>query len=44
MITPAESKAARKLLGWLQSDVAARLGVGKDAIGDFERRHRLSLA
>jgi transcriptional regulator with XRE-family HTH domain len=43
MITPAEAKAARTLLGWSQSDVNARVGVGKDAIGDFERRDRLSL-
>jgi ribosome-binding protein aMBF1 (putative translation factor) len=37
-ITPAECKAARKLLGWSQEHLATRLLIGQDTIGDFERR------
>jgi transcriptional regulator with XRE-family HTH domain len=40
-ITPAECKAARKLLGWSQDYVATKLRVGKQAIRKFESRERL---
>jgi ribosome-binding protein aMBF1 (putative translation factor) len=40
-ITPAECKAARKLLGWSQDYVATKLLVGKQAIRKFESRERL---
>jgi transcriptional regulator with XRE-family HTH domain len=41
-ITPAECKAARKLLGWSQEEVATMLLIGQDTIGGFERRERRS--
>jgi transcriptional regulator with XRE-family HTH domain len=40
VITPAECKAARKLLGWAQSKLAEMLFVGEGTIGQFERRQR----
>jgi len=42
MITPAECKAARNLLGWSQPELAKMLFVGGTAIGEFERRRRRS--
>jgi transcriptional regulator with XRE-family HTH domain len=36
MITRDQLRAARKLLGWSQSDLAARIGIGAAAISDFE--------
>ena len=36
MITPAQAKAARKLLGWSRIDVALRLDVGKRTIAVLE--------
>jgi transcriptional regulator with XRE-family HTH domain len=42
VITPAESKAARKLLGWSQHDLATKLLIGQNSISAFERRERLS--
>jgi transcriptional regulator with XRE-family HTH domain len=41
-VTPAECKAARKLLGWSQEELATMLLVGQDSIGGFERRERRS--
>jgi transcriptional regulator with XRE-family HTH domain len=41
-ITPAECKAARKLLGWSREELATMLLIGQDTIGDFERRERRS--
>jgi DNA-binding transcriptional regulator YiaG len=41
-ITPAECKAARKLLSWSQEDMAIMLLIGQDTIGGFERRERRS--
>jgi transcriptional regulator with XRE-family HTH domain len=40
-ITPAECKAARKLLGWSQDHVATKLRIGKQAVRKFESRERL---
>jgi hypothetical protein len=37
MITPAGSKAARRLLKWSKIDVAVRLDVSKRAIAAWER-------
>ena len=42
MITPAESKAARRLLGWTQESVAARMLISSHALGKFESRERMS--
>lgn len=39
-ITPALVKAARALLGWTQTDLAAHAGVGHSTIADFERGSR----
>jgi hypothetical protein len=33
MITPAEAKVARKLLGWSQEELAGMLFIGHDAVG-----------
>jgi transcriptional regulator with XRE-family HTH domain len=41
-ITPAECKAARKLMGWSQPKLAEMLFVPGTVIGEFERRRRLS--
>jgi transcriptional regulator with XRE-family HTH domain len=41
-ITPAECKAARKLFGWSQEELATMLLIGQDTIGGFERRERRS--
>jgi ribosome-binding protein aMBF1 (putative translation factor) len=40
-ITPAECKAARKLLGWSQKKLATKLLIDEGSISSFERRHRL---
>jgi ribosome-binding protein aMBF1 (putative translation factor) len=40
-ITPAECKAARKLVGWSQRDLATKLLLDKSAIRKFESRERL---
>jgi transcriptional regulator with XRE-family HTH domain len=40
-ITPAECKAARKLVGWSQRDLATKLLLDKSAIRKFESRGRL---
>lgn len=39
-ITPAQSRAARALLGWSQDDLERRSGVAKKTIADFERGAR----
>jgi transcriptional regulator with XRE-family HTH domain len=43
-ITPAECKAARKLLGWSQPKLAEMLLVDESAISAFERRERFPRA
>jgi transcriptional regulator with XRE-family HTH domain len=43
-ITPAECKAARKLLGWSQPKLAEMLFVDESAISAFERRERFPRA
>jgi ribosome-binding protein aMBF1 (putative translation factor) len=35
-ITPAQCRAARQLLGWRQSELAAHVGVSERDIRDFE--------
>jgi transcriptional regulator with XRE-family HTH domain len=40
-ITPAESKAARKLLGWSQEKLATELLINENSVSSFERRQRL---
>jgi len=37
MITPAQIRAARALVGWKQSDLAARSGVAEISIKNIER-------
>jgi len=37
MITPAQIRAARALLGWKQTDLAARAGVSEISIKNIER-------
>lgn len=37
MITPAQIRAARALLGWTQAELAAAAGLGVVAIKSFER-------
>ena len=39
-ITPAQSKAARALLGWTQQDLAQRANVAISTVADFERGKR----
>lgn len=41
MITPAECREARRLLGWSERDLADRLGVGIKRIAVFESGERL---
>jgi transcriptional regulator with XRE-family HTH domain len=41
MITPAESKAARKLLQWTKEDVATRLLISTSAVKQFEQNEAL---
>jgi ribosome-binding protein aMBF1 (putative translation factor) len=41
MITPAECKEARRLLGWSQRDLAKRLGIGVRSVAVFETGERL---
>jgi transcriptional regulator with XRE-family HTH domain len=36
MITPAQLRAARSLIGWSREDLADRSGVGAGTIKDFE--------
>lgn len=35
--TPEEIRSLRKRLGWSHSDLARRLGVGKDAVQEWEK-------
>ena len=39
MITSAQVREARKLLGWSQEDLAGWVGVSSTTIGDFEKGH-----
>jgi transcriptional regulator with XRE-family HTH domain len=41
MITPAECKEARRLLGWAQRDLAKRLNIGARSVAVFETGDRL---
>jgi transcriptional regulator with XRE-family HTH domain len=38
MLTPAQLRAARALLGWSREDLAAKSGVGAETIKNFELR------
>ena len=40
MITPAQSRAARALIEWSQSDLAAAAHLGLSTIRDFEKGRR----
>ena len=40
-ITPAECKAARKLLGWSQLDLELRANISQSTVSTFERRGRV---
>ena len=37
---PAQARAARALLGWLQKDLAAKAGVAEPTVTQFERGNR----
>jgi transcriptional regulator with XRE-family HTH domain len=39
-MTPAQSKAARALLGWSQTELARRAGVSRSTVTDFELESR----
>jgi transcriptional regulator with XRE-family HTH domain len=41
VITPAQAKAARKLLRWSKIDIAVRLNVNTRTVAAFERQERL---
>jgi DNA-binding XRE family transcriptional regulator len=41
MITPAQIKAARKLLGWSQMTLALEAGVAATTIGSLERAKKV---
>jgi transcriptional regulator with XRE-family HTH domain len=41
MITPAQSRAARALLGWTQEDLAKAAHLGLSTIRDFEKGRRI---
>jgi transcriptional regulator with XRE-family HTH domain len=40
IITPAQSRAARALLGWSQQDLARKASVATSTVADFERGQR----
>src|SRR5271170_4265531 len=42
-ITPEQVKAARRLIGWSQEDLAGHVGVSETTIGEFETDGRLRL-
>ena len=43
MLTPKQCKAARALLGWTQSDLSEKSGVGTGTVKDFEsERHAIN--
>jgi transcriptional regulator with XRE-family HTH domain len=42
-ITPGQVKAARKLLGWSQSELAGHAGVSASTVGYFEAGDRRSV-
>jgi len=44
MISPAECREARRLLGWSQRDLANRLGIGIRTVVIFESGERLPWA
>lgn len=37
MMTPAQCRAARGLLGWSQQDLAAKAGVARSTVAEFEQ-------
>lgn len=39
-LSPAQSRAARGLLGWTQVDLARAAGLGQSTVIDFERERR----
>lgn len=41
ILTPAQARAARALLGWSQSDLAARASVAVPTVTQFERGNRM---
>jgi len=43
MITGDQVKAARKLVGWSQEDLAGHVGMSKSTIGNFEKGRRISV-
>jgi transcriptional regulator with XRE-family HTH domain len=44
MITPSQSRAARGLLEWSQSELASRSNLGLSTIRDFEKGRRVPTA
>lgn len=44
IISPAQSRAARGLLGWSQSVLAEKAGVSRATVADFEREVRTPIA
>lgn len=44
LISPAQCRAARAWLGWKQSELAQRSGVGLSALKDFEADNRRTLS
>ena len=38
MLTPAQLRAARALLGWSREDLAAKSGIGAETVKNFELR------
>ena len=43
-LTPAQSRAARSLIGWSQPDLAEASGASLSTVRDFERGKRLPIA
>ena len=40
-MTPGQSRAARRLLGWSQTRLAKEAGLGVSTVADFERERRM---
>ncbi len=43
MLTPAQSRAARALLEWSQTDLAVRSNVSMSTVRDFEKGRRMPM-